>query len=199
MLMCRKFRPGGGGRVDGYLPLPFFILEYPFACIEVLCTARKLTIAFVDLGSMAKLYKLILEFAGPQICEALKICATKDNLPVLFHCASGKDRAGLLSFLILRACGVSHDDCIGDYYISDKWGQMKEHFQQISGGRGQMFEWFMTVPLRQALRAPRKCMEEASLFLDEKYGGVLNYLDSIGFDEEWRSKLKANFVAGPAR
>mmetsp|Transcript_39825 Transcript_39825/g.63886 ORF Transcript_39825/g.63886 Transcript_39825/m.63886 type:complete len:141 (-) Transcript_39825:182-604(-) len=137
---------------------------------------------------------MVLEFAGGRVAAALKFCATKENQPVLFHCASGKDRAGLVAYLLLRACGVSSETCIEDYHKSDEWAQMQEHFHQISGGHGKLFRSLATVPLLDALRAPKVYMEETEAFLQKRYGGVTNYLDEIGFDKEWRERLKETFM-----
>ncbi len=39
----------------------------------------------------------------------------KEKLPALVHCAHGKDRTGVLSALLLAACGVPDEDIIKDY------------------------------------------------------------------------------------
>ena len=38
--------------------------------------------------------------------------------PVVFHCAAGKDRTGLLAAILLGALGVSDDDIVGDYALT---------------------------------------------------------------------------------
>mmetsp|Transcript_9291 Transcript_9291/g.22850 ORF Transcript_9291/g.22850 Transcript_9291/m.22850 type:complete len:345 (-) Transcript_9291:183-1217(-) len=169
-------------------------LRYPFELVEVLAISRKMHVAFLDLKSMGKLYTLFLGHGGDRFFEALKICASKQNQPVLFHCSSGKDRAGLTAFLLLRACGVPLEECFADYTDSQKWTNMDAHFNQISGGRGDIFRYFATAELCRALSAPTDYIKEANDFLEKRYGGAINYLDSIGFDEAWREKLKEQFV-----
>ncbi|CAM9494741.1 unnamed protein product [Choristocarpus tenellus] len=40
------------------------------------------------------------------------------------------------------------------------------------------------------LCAPRHVMEDTLYLLRERHGSVNNYLDSIGFDEGWRQRLR---------
>ncbi len=41
-----------------------------------------------------------------------------ENTAILFHCSDGKDRAGIISMLLLMLAGVSRTDCIADYMAS---------------------------------------------------------------------------------
>ncbi len=41
------------------------------------------------------------------------------HLPLLFHCATGKDRTGALSFLLLMALGIREQDLMEDYLYSN--------------------------------------------------------------------------------
>ncbi len=42
------------------------------------------------------------------------------NLPVIFHCSAGKDRTGIFSVLFLLALGISEDDAIYDYMLTNE-------------------------------------------------------------------------------
>jgi protein-tyrosine phosphatase len=53
-----------------------------------------------------------------KIIEALEIIAEPDNHPLVFHCAIGKDRTGLLTAFILSALRVDDEDIIRDYTFS---------------------------------------------------------------------------------
>lgn len=55
--------------------------------------------------------------------------ADKDNcLPLYFHCAQGKDRTGFLAYLFETFLGVSSEDCMRDYLLSNlgKTGSVSE-------------------------------------------------------------------------
>jgi protein-tyrosine phosphatase len=46
------------------------------------------------------------------------VLARADRLPVLVHCAAGKDRTGLLVALLLEALGVPRDIVIAEYALT---------------------------------------------------------------------------------
>lgn len=50
--------------------------------------------------------------------KALKVIASAST-PLLFHCEMGKDRAGVLSALLYQILGVSRDDIMADYLLSN--------------------------------------------------------------------------------
>ena len=39
--------------------------------------------------------------------------------PILFHCTAGKDRTGVAAALILKALGVSREDIVEDYLLTN--------------------------------------------------------------------------------
>jgi protein-tyrosine phosphatase len=55
---------------------------------------------------------------GGRIVEALEIIALAENHPLVFHCAVGKDRTGILAAVLLNILGVPDDDVIEDYALS---------------------------------------------------------------------------------
>lgn len=50
-----------------------------------------------------------------------------DALPLLIHCASGKDRTGFGAALILTALGVPRETVVDDYRLSDKYRRDLPH------------------------------------------------------------------------
>jgi protein-tyrosine phosphatase len=45
----------------------------------------------------------------------------QDRLPLLYHCAAGKDRTGVFSALLLLALGVPEQTVLADYELTDKY------------------------------------------------------------------------------
>ncbi len=68
--------------------------------------------------SLAALYAVVLEDAAHMLVDLVREVADADG-PVLVHCAAGKDRTGVGVALVLRLLGVSHDDVIADYLLTD--------------------------------------------------------------------------------
>ena len=53
------------------------------------------------------------------VCKIMRFCAEVPlDSCVLFHCAAGMDRTGMVSMLLLGTAGVSRDDIIRDYLYS---------------------------------------------------------------------------------
>jgi len=52
--------------------------------------------------------------------EAFLLLADKGNLPLLFHCAAGKDRTGILAAVILKSLGVGDETICADYVLTEK-------------------------------------------------------------------------------
>jgi protein-tyrosine phosphatase len=73
-----------------------------------------------DFSSMGEFYVYLVgkpEF-GRRVIEALEVIAAPENHPLVFHCAIGKDRTGILAAVLLSALGVADKDIIEDYTLS---------------------------------------------------------------------------------
>ena len=51
--------------------------------------------------------------------QQLFAAIARDEVPVLFHCTAGKDRTGVAAALILLSLGVSREDVVRDYLITN--------------------------------------------------------------------------------
>ncbi len=68
--------------------------------------------------------------------EMFKILKDKSNLPLLYHCSAGKDRAGMATALILFSLGVTEKVIVHDYmlskeYLADKYAVVIEKYPRI--------------------------------------------------------------------
>eukprot|EP01087_Luapelamoeba_hula_P020851 TRINITY_DN7182_c0_g1_i1.p1 TRINITY_DN7182_c0_g1~~TRINITY_DN7182_c0_g1_i1.p1 ORF type:complete len:1274 (-),score=250.19 TRINITY_DN7182_c0_g1_i1:29-3439(-) len=125
---------------------------------------------------LAGVNKLMLLYSYMEIVEALRIVSDPKNHPVLIHCASGKDRTGLISALILACCNVPDEDIIDNYALSEKYLAHVMSFiitENRDKGLNDTFDG-----------TPASVMIETLEFIREKWGSVHNYLDEIGFSYE---------------
>ncbi|MFC1440664.1 tyrosine-protein phosphatase [Streptacidiphilus sp. N1-10] len=67
---------------------------------------------------LADFYLAMLAGSGPSVLAAARIVADRERHAVLFHCAVGKDRTGLLAAVLLDAVGVPADAIAEDYALS---------------------------------------------------------------------------------
>jgi hypothetical protein len=54
--------------------------------------------------------------------EAFALLSHAENYPVLYHCAAGKDRTGVMSALLLALLGVGRDTIVADFRLSEQVG-----------------------------------------------------------------------------
>ena len=69
------------------------------------------------LKNMGELYLFMLEAAGEPIGRVVRLLADSRR-PIVFHCAAGKDRTGVISALLLSLLGVPEETIVMDYAFS---------------------------------------------------------------------------------
>ena len=67
---------------------------------------------------LAERYLWYLEVGRGALVEALTLMGADGHYPLVFHCAAGKDRTGVLAALVLEILGVGRDDIVADYVIT---------------------------------------------------------------------------------
>lgn len=55
-----------------------------------------------------------------ELRQVLEVIAHTGALPVVVHCASGKDRTGLVAALVLALLGVADEDIIADFALTER-------------------------------------------------------------------------------
>jgi len=120
----------------------------------------------------------------------------REQTPTLFHCTSGKDRAGFAAAITLLAIGVSKEDVINDYmktnlYTADRIdSQIKQikimSLNQVDGG---LLRPLLGVELAYILTA----FETA----EKEYGSMDNFIRTgLNISEEEITKLKQYLLEG---
>jgi len=123
--------------------------------------------------------------AAKGIRYVLNLCADESRHPVAFYCTAGKDRTGVLSAIILAACGVSDEKIVEDYAISASvYAEMGDHKAMV----GALKQRDLNPDV--FLGAPAEVMVETLATIRENYGSIEGYCDDIGFDEADRVRLR---------
>ena len=103
-----------------------------------------------------------------------------DRYPLVFHCAAGKDRTGVLAALVLEILGVERQVIVADYVITaDRLRFIMERWL----AEPEFAERMATVP------ASRFSVEAATMegFLDQvqaRYGGARSWALGAGVPDE---------------
>jgi protein-tyrosine phosphatase len=137
------------------------------------------------------------EFLGrfrDRFAVALRAVADAPEGGVLVHCLGGKDRTGLVCALLLRNAGVSEEDVIADYALSEQ--NLAEVHEQWVRAAATAEERDFRAKLGFA---PASVMRHVLDELDRTYGGVRGYLEAIGLDageiEYLRDRLREDDAA----
>lgn len=100
--------------------------------------------------------------------------------PLLFHCASGKDRTGIAAAIILLAVDVPRDWIIQDYVISNYQRRPIDLFTHGAAGPA----------VEQVMAADPRYIEAALRSMEEAFGSIDDYLAEAGADREARRYLR---------
>lgn len=139
------------------------------------------------------LYKLALRERRREFATVMGVIADAPDGAVLFHCAAGKDRTGLVAAVLLALAGVSHDDIVADYALTGPLIEpLLEGFVDHARARGLDVEGF-----RRLLACEPETMAATLAELDDMHGGIATYLASIGLAEETVTRLR-NRLTAPA-
>jgi protein tyrosine/serine phosphatase len=137
-------------------------------------------------------YVEMLEQGPEAFAAAIRAIADPANQALLFHCAAGKDRTGVLAFLVLGLLGVSDDDMADDYHLTQhgtaRWLAWTEATEPA------VLEAMADQPAAY-LASPR---DAAFAFFDElrtRYGSAEAYVAGIGVDETTVDRLRTTLLA----
>lgn len=135
---------------------------------------------------MENAYLSILERNTEEIKNIFKILLDENNYPVLIHDNLGKDRAGIIAFLILRALDVNPDDAYSDYILSDDYIDLSSYGRLMRDMPESMQE-AMTI----ILRANPDFLDYSFGIITKKYGSLDTYFEKVlGLNTSKRQKLK---------
>ena len=144
---------------------------------------------------MQKMYLNILmdSRAKAEIKKFLTIVEEEDGC-ILWHCTSGKDRAGICAMLVESLLGVSEETILDDYLLSRKFWRKKYFLNRLG---------LMIVPgfggikkvLRAFMQIKREYMEGVMQELKERYGSVVDYCkEELGVTDESIEALQEKYL-----
>ncbi|WP_333618314.1 tyrosine-protein phosphatase [Dietzia sp.] len=114
--------------------------------------------------------------------------------PVVFHCTVGKDRTGFTAAVLQLLAGMSHEDILADYLLTNErardWAaDLEAHFRERVPERADT--------LVELLQARPEYITDALDAIDAEYGSARAYLvDGLGMAPEAVDTLRARLVPG---
>lgn len=89
---------------------------------------------------LAERYLWYLDVGRGSLVEVLTMLGAGEHYPLVFHCAAGKDRTGVLAALVLQILGVDRQVIVADYvitaerlrFIMDRWRRDPEFADRMA-------------------------------------------------------------------
>lgn len=134
------------------------------------------------------LYRFLLESAGTEFVEVLQIIAEPANHPLVFHCAAGKDRAGLIAATVLGLLGVDDEEIVTDYAATEAALEaLKERALKRATDTGRP-------PAARFMTADAQTMRDTLTWLHAEHGGFEPYMLDHGFSDGELAVLRASLI-----
>jgi protein-tyrosine phosphatase len=109
----------------------------------------------------------------------------ESNEPTVFHCTAGKDRTGFAAALILRGLGVSEEDVMRDYLLTNE--RLKTPDPSRHGLSPEVYSVLW--------RVQPEFLEAAFEAVDEDYGGIEGYIrEGLTLREPQRERLRELYL-----
>jgi protein-tyrosine phosphatase len=167
-----------------YANLPF-IPDETFASNQD--RARQIVVADRRERDRVAHYLNYLHHAGDRVVEAVRIMASPDGLPALFHCAAGKDRTGVLAALVLDTVGVEREAVIADFALTnerlDRIGSRLRRMPTYANYTGSLTQ--------DDMAADPQTIADVMASLDSEYGGAAGWLLAAGLRRDELASLRA--------
>ncbi|MFE7517394.1 tyrosine-protein phosphatase [Streptomyces sp. NPDC057540] len=139
---------------------------------------------------LADRFAEVAEDGAEELRTALEVIAAAEG-PLVFHCASGKDRTGLLAAVLLALLDVPDEEILADFALTEL------ATERLIG------DWRAAHPGREPRwpgygRAPADVVRLFLADLRERYGSVYGYVTGhVGLDPEVVAALRGRLVETP--
>lgn len=115
------------------------------------------------------------------------------EVPLVFNCSAGKDRAGTAAALILSALGVSRETVVEDYVLTNRVVDLERIFM-ATAHRSALMDQASGI-VSAVLRADPAYLHAALDAVEEKHGTVAAYVrDALGITEDASSAMRESLL-----
>ncbi|MGW5778302.1 tyrosine-protein phosphatase [Streptomyces sp. NPDC003863] len=136
---------------------------------------------------LADRFAEVAEDGAEELRTALELIASADE-PLVFHCASGKDRTGLLAAVVLGLLEVPDEEIFADFALTElATERLIDDWRAAHPGREPRWPGYG--------RAPADVIRLFLADLRERYGSVHGYVTGhVGLDPEVVTALRSRLV-----
>ncbi|KJK58570.1 tyrosine-protein phosphatase [Saccharothrix sp. ST-888] len=138
---------------------------------------------------LAERYAEVAEDGVKEIRQALEVIAA-DSAPLVFHCASGKDRTGIVAALVLDLLGVPAETVVADFALTGlATERLVADWRGAHGGREPRWPGYG--------QAPPELMRLFLGGLAARHGSVRGYVHEVlGLGPEFGTLLRERLLDG---
>jgi len=138
----------------------------------------------------ARGYFKMLDRGAPVVVEVLRLVADPANRPLVFHCAAGKDRTGIVAATLLGLLGVDDATIVADYALSQ--AAMARALERIRA-RPDAERILANRPLA-GFEAPTGAVEGFVAAVREEHGGWGGVAERLGLSTAEVDRLRAELL-----
>jgi protein tyrosine/serine phosphatase len=143
---------------------------------------------------LADRYLEMLDVGDHAITGALSLVADPANLPLVFHCAAGKDRTGVVAAIVLHLLGVPDRVIAHDYSLSG--AGMEKMRAWIEASFPEAHERMADQPAA-FMAAPAEAMARFLAAAARRFGSLDAYVAGIGVTPDIVAAVRANLLEPP--
>jgi protein tyrosine/serine phosphatase len=144
-----------------------------------------------DTQISGKRYLGYLEFGPETWIQMFDLFKRASSQPILLHCTAGKDRTGVSTAFLLSVLGVDRSLIEADYILTNKDVSRQVDFIESTVGLPEGIDREL---MMQLAGIPEDAMRDFLDGLQERWGGPLEYLRSIGIDDEIMDAVREEFL-----
>jgi protein tyrosine/serine phosphatase len=142
------------------------------------------------LDTLDQIYAFMLREYADRFAVVLRVIADGESHPLVFHCAAGKDRTGLVAALVLSLCGVPDESIVDDFAFTESrmpeiiarhtaWAERSAAEAEVAG---------------QQYGAQAATMHAVLQSLRDEHGSVEDYVLAAGLTTDEIATLRAALV-----
>jgi len=145
-------------------------------------------------AAMLDLYRALPAWMMPRLRGMFDRLANKE-VPIVVHCAAGKDRTGIAIAVLLEALHVPRETIIEDYLLTNATDFEQFILAQHNAQLGVAVNAHPLLTLPEEVRrvifaADAAYLESAFEQLERNYGGVEGYLSQAGIDTAQLTRVR---------
>lgn len=173
-----ELTPNRFAQVDNISYLHVSLLPVDRSSFDVTGLKKLFTVDEGDI--LSKIYIDILSEEKENLRTILEFIAEQPG-GVLFHCAAGKDRTGVLAMLLLGLAGVDRSDIIANYMVTEIYNQANPNQRVVN----------LPVELpEELLDSKPESIAAAYDYICEAYRSFENYFQSLQLSDDTIQMIK---------